>query len=457
MVFNSNIFLFVFLPIVFTLFWLAQTKQQRYVLLTVSGFVFYGYWNWHFVFLLLFSSLFSFLVALRIDAAEFSSRRRFWVVLSVSVDLAILGFFKYYNFAVDSIHTVIPSVAMPVLNVILPVGISFYTFHTISYVVDVASGRIRATKNVFEYLTYVSLFSQLVAGPIVRFRQIETDLENIDGPPKVDWMAKGIGFFVVGLIKKVIIADQIAPLIDPMLQHVTQLSTLGCWLAALGYTFQLYFDFSGYSDMAVGLGYMFGLRIPQNFDAPYRASGFRDFWRRWHISLSTWLRDYLYIPLGGSRVSKSRMNSNLFITMVLGGLWHGANWTFVAWGAYHGVLLILEHYLQKPFKALPTLVQRVLTFVLVVIGWVLFRSTNFGMALDWLAGMFGLHAAAEPVSYLLIAWVLVCLTVCNFFPETWDIHFPAGGRRWAVAYGTLFFFAYLFINGNRTVFLYYQF
>ncbi|HEY3417951.1 MAG TPA: MBOAT family protein, partial [Armatimonadota bacterium] len=203
MVFNSDIFLFVFLPVVLTLFWLARTKQQRYVLLTVSGYIFYGYWNWRFCFLLLLSSLVSYSVALLVTDAKSRAAKRGWMIASIAFDLAILGFFKYYNFFAENVGAVAHSQLLPTLNIVLPIGISFYTFHTISYIVDVAAGRVRATRNIFEYFTYVSLFSQLVAGPIVRFRQIEDDLENIDGPPREDYMARGIGFFVVGLIKKV--------------------------------------------------------------------------------------------------------------------------------------------------------------------------------------------------------------------------------------------------------------
>ena len=273
MVFNSDVFLFLFLPVVFALFWIFRSKEQRYLLLTVSGYVFYGYWNWRFCFLLLFSSLVSFFVALLVVRTDDPRRRRMWVFLSIAVDLSLLGFFKYYNFFASSVHAVMPAAAPPMLHIVLPIGISFYTFHTISYIVDVSAGRVKPTRNIFEYLTYVSLFSQLVAGPIVRFRQIEEDLEHIDGPPREDWIAKGLGFFVVGLVKKVIVADQIARYVNPMLHSYQSLSCGGAWAAALGYSFQLYFDFTGYSDMAIGLGFLFGLTLPANFNSPYQALG----------------------------------------------------------------------------------------------------------------------------------------------------------------------------------------
>ncbi|HEY3417486.1 MAG TPA: MBOAT family O-acyltransferase, partial [Armatimonadota bacterium] len=230
------------------------------------------------------------------------------------------------------------------------------------------------------------------------------------------------------------------------------------WLAALGYTFQLYFDFSGYSDMAIGLGYLFGIRIPQNFNAPYRALGIGDFWRRWHISLSSWLRDYLYIPLGGSRVSVARTQVNLMVTMLLGGLWHGANWTFVIWGGYHGMLLILDKLVGPFAQRLPPFFYRASTFVLVVIGWVIFRSKDMIMTGAWLGKMFGVGAdlSLGSVPKMLFLMVAVCLVAVNTLPETWDINFGLR-RRWAVVYALGMFTAYLFLNGRETVFLYYQF
>ncbi|HEY3377776.1 MAG TPA: MBOAT family O-acyltransferase, partial [Armatimonadota bacterium] len=365
---------------------------------------------------------------------------------------------KYYNFFADTIRDVTSIHALPVLNVVLPIGISFYTFHTISYIVDVAAGRVRPARSLFEYLTYVSLFSQLVAGPIVRFRQIEEDLEHIDGGLREDQVARGLGFFVIGMMKKVIIADTLARYVDPMLASYQELSFVGAWLSALGYTFQLYFDFSGYSDMAVGLGYMFGLRIPQNFNAPYRALGIRDFWRRWHISLSSWLRDYLYIPLGGNRNGPVHTHVNLFVTMVLGGLWHGANWTFVLWGAYHGALLILDRFVEPWTSRLPVLLHRWSTFLLVVVGWVIFRAQDMTMARVWLGKMFGF--GAEPAlivpSTLLLVLIIVCFIAVNLLPETWDMKFTPQ-RRWATAYALGLFIVYLFMNGRDSVFLYYQF
>ncbi|MEO8224505.1 MAG: MBOAT family O-acyltransferase [Gammaproteobacteria bacterium] len=458
MIFNSNVFLLAFLPIVFILFWSFRTKTARYVLLATAGFVFYGWWNWRYCFLLLFSSLVSFTAGLAISRSADPKRRRLIMIAAIAADLTILGFFKYYNFFASTVNALAPDGGLlPMLHVVLPIGISFYTFHTISYIVDVQNGRVRATNNLWEYLTYVNLFSQLVAGPIVRFRQIEADLEKIDGPPREDWIARGIGFFVIGLAKKVIIADQIAAGINPILAAWPELSFAAAWITALGYTCQLYFDFSGYSDMAVGLGYLFGLRIPQNFNSPYRALGIQDFWRRWHISLSSWLRDYLYYPLGGNRKGPARTYINLMIVMLLGGLWHGANWTFVAWGAYHGLLLIMDRILEPFFTTLPKLVYRLQTFLFVMIGWVLFRSSSFTMALHWLHQMFSPDRRGIPSGInSTIAWIGVAIGLIILVPEAWEFRFSTR-LRWAIAYAAAFMVCYLFMNGAETVFLYYQF
>lgn len=458
MVFNSNVFLLLFFPVVFSLFWLARTRQQRYVLLTVSGYVFYGYWNWRYCFLLAFSSLVSFLSGLMIQKAASRRGRHLWLAASISIDLALLGFFKYYDFLARNVNELAAGPIFPLLRVVLPVGISFYTFHTMSYIIDVSQGRVRATTDIWEYFTYVCLFSQLVAGPIVRFRQIEEDLEHIDGHLTEDYVARGVGFFVVGMVKKTIVADTIAQFVDPMLSNYGSLSTAGAWAAALGYTYQLYYDFSGYSDMAIGLGCLFGIRIPQNFNAPYQALGIRDFWRRWHMSLSTWLRDYVYVSaLGGNRKGILRTHINLLATMLLGGLWHGASWTFVAWGAYHGVLLIADRLLDPWTRRLPILVHRCGTLLMVIVGWVLFRSTDFRMAAAWIQRMLGMGGAGtvSPPLGLVLA-VALCILTSNLLRSSWEFPFKPTLRLAAVSAVGLFV-AYLFMNARDTVFLYYQF
>ncbi|HET8623030.1 MAG TPA: MBOAT family protein [Gemmatimonadales bacterium] len=393
MLFNSFVFLLAFLPITYIVFWQLESRVARYAWLTAVSYVFYGYWDAKFCLLMLFSTVVAYTAGLGfLKWPESSRARRLCLIIPITVDLSLLGFFKYADFALQSVSAGLRAfgaeVGFPRLDIILPVGISFYTFHTISYIVDCYRGVVRPTRNLLEFSTYVSLFAQLVAGPIVRFRQVEQDLENLGKADRTRWLGVGVAYFVVGMFEKVVVADYLASFVDPALSRYWELSTTGAWLAMLGYTFQLYFDFSGYSDMAVGLGYMFGIRLPINFNSPYKALNPSDFWRRWHISLSGCLRDYVYIPLGGNRGSEAQTYRNLLLTMLIGGLWHGANWTFVVWGLYHGMLLALYRAFGGAWDRLPRVLQLIGTFVLVVVGWVMFRSTDFTMAADLLVRMF---------------------------------------------------------------------
>ncbi|MFN7978269.1 MAG: MBOAT family protein [Vicinamibacterales bacterium] len=391
MLFNSFIFLGAFLPITYVVFWNLASARARYIWLAVTGYVFYGYWDPRFTLLMAFSTAVSYFAGLGFLRWSDPRRRKLCLVVPIAVDLSLLGFFKYANFALASTGQLMglfgASPHLPHLDIILPIGISFYTFHTISYIVDAYRGTITPTRNFFEFAAYVSLFSQLVAGPIVRFRQIEKDLEHIADTSWSRWIAKGASFFVVGMVEKVIIADTFAAFVDPALADHAALSSLGVWAVFVGYSLQLYFDFAGYSDMAVGLGYLFGLRIPQNFDSPYKALDPSDFWRRWHISLSSCLRDYVYIPFGGNRGGEGRTRRNLMLTMLIGGLWHGASWNFVIWGGYHGALLIAYRVLGSRWDAVPALVRRTAMFVLVLVGWVFFRAADLPTALSLLQRM----------------------------------------------------------------------
>jgi alginate O-acetyltransferase complex protein AlgI len=433
MLFNSFVFLFAFLPITYTVFWLLGTARARYVWLAITGYVFYSYWNPWFCLLMLFSTLVSYFAGLgflKWDADP--HRRKLCLVIPITVDLALLGFFKYANFALATAHDLAgvagQTLHVPHYNIILPIGISFYTFHTISYIVDSYRRVIRPTRNFFEFAAYVSLFSQLVAGPIVRFRQLEEDLDNLGRADRSRWLVSGIRFFIIGLVEKVIIADYFAYYVDPAFANYAHLSTLGAWGAVLGYTLQLYFDFSGYSTMAVGLGLLFGLRIPQNFNSPYKSLDPSDFWRRWHISLSSCLRDYVYIPLGGNRKGEVNTYRNLFLTMLIGGLWHGANWTFVVWGAYHGVLLALHRRFARFWDPLPAAARRVGMFLLAMIGWVFFRSTSFSMAATLFRTMFTPTVGATVGSevFVFLAGVGVVWSMAG--PNAFDIDAAWGTR-----------------------------
>jgi alginate O-acetyltransferase complex protein AlgI len=462
MLFNSVVFIFGFLPICYVVFWALRTADARYRWLTLTGYVFYGYWSAKFCLLMAFSTLVSYFAGLGFLRWEDPRQRKICLVVPIVVDLSLLGFFKYANFGVSTFAHIADAlgahVTVPHLDIILPIGISFYTFHTISYIVDSYRRTIKPTRNFFEFAAYVSLFSQLVAGPIVRFRQIEGDLEALGHQDRHRWLQIGVSFFCVGLVEKVLIADSLAAFVDPALSGYASLSMAGAWLAMLGYTFQLYFDFSGYSTMAVGLGYLFGLRIPQNFNSPYKALDPSDFWRRWHISLSTVLRDYLYIPLGGNREGTLRTYRNLMLTMLLGGLWHGAAWTFVAWGAYHGVLLSGYRLAGAQWDRVPAAARQVATFVLMVVGWVLFRSTSFGMARHLLTTMFTITPGELPANAaLVVPLLLVAGWWAMIGPNPFEMHLAPRLRTrlvLAAAFGSA---VALIVSSRPSPFLYFQF
>jgi alginate O-acetyltransferase complex protein AlgI len=463
MLFNSLPFLYGFLPVTYIVFWLLKSKTQRYAWLALTGYGFYAGWNYKFCALMAFSTVVAYLAGLgMLRWQEPSWKRRLCLVVPVTSDLALLGFFKYANFTLATAAQLGAwlgsPLVLPKLDVILPVGISFYTFHTVTYIVDAYRRVIVPTKNFFEFSCYVSLFAQLVAGPIVRFRQIEADLERIDQADRAKHLDIGWSFFVIGLAKKVLIADTIAAVIDPAFSKYTELSSLDAWLCVLGYTYQLYFDFSGYSDMAVGLGHLFGLRLPQNFNSPYKALDIADFWRRWHMSLSTFLRDYLYIPLGGNRCATPRVFRNIMITMLLGGLWHGANWTFIIWGCYHGVLLLLYRMTQRWWDPLPAPVRGALTFVIVVIGWVIFRSTDLAMAETLLRAMFSWQAGGGMIgANVLMGMLCVAAPLAHLGPNTFELRHQWSSMT-AVGMALLFGLSVFVIYGARsTPFLYFQF
>lgn len=462
MLFNSLPFLYGFLPVTYLVFWRLKHKNDRYIWLTLTGYVFYAFWDYRFCGLMALSTILAYLAGLGLGTVENYRLRRLCLIAPITIDLSLLGFFKYADFGADTATRIASWFDVPLFlsapQIVLPVGISFYTFHTITYIVDAYRRTIVPTRNLFEFTCYVSLFSQLVAGPIVRFRQIEKDLEHIGrrGPGRTWYL--GWSFFAIGMIKKVLIADTIAAVIDPALARHDTLSTGTAWLCMLGYAYQLYFDFSGYSDMAVGLGYLFGIRIPQNFNSPYKATDPSDFWRRWHISLSSCLRDYLYIPLGGNRSGRWRTAGNIMITMLLGGLWHGASWTFVAWGAYHGLLLVGYRAVRPAWDALPRVLRQSATFGLVLVGWVLFRATSVDMATDLLAAMFTpMTGGALPGAIGLSLTLAVAAIAAHIGRNTFEL-----GHRWRAATGlalAALFAACLLVlySGHDTPFLYFQF
>jgi alginate O-acetyltransferase complex protein AlgI len=373
-----------FFAVAFAVYWLIGRHRRRLVWLTAASAFFYACWKWEFLFLILASTSVDYLVALKLVQTGGPRVRKALVALSVGINLGILAYFKYAAFLLDSAtdvaHWLGWSVPAHAVKPFLPLGISFYTFEAISYVVDVYRGKTRPVRNPLDYAVYIMFFPHLVAGPIVRPNEF---LPQLTRPKRFDWprFQAGVQLFLIGLFKKAVIADQVALAIDPVFKAPGEYGSAALWLAVLGYAVQIYGDFSGYTDMALGLAHTLGFKLPNNFNAPYLASSPADFWRRWHISLSRWLRDYLYIPLGGNRLGPARTMVNLFVTMLLGGLWHGANWTFVVWGAYHGVLLAVQRLIPKNWDH-PALrpATTLLTFLLVCVGWVFFRAQSLADA-----------------------------------------------------------------------------
>lgn len=390
MVFSSLLFLFRFLPAVFLLYYVAPRRLRNVILFLFSLF-FYAWGEPKYVFLMLFSITMDFFVGRQIDKSKQNGnmrRARGFLMISIVVNLSILCFFKYADFIIGSINSV-TGFSIPLLGIPLPIGISFFTFQTMSYTIDVYKGATKVQKNWIKYGTYVSMFPQLIAGPIVQYKtiakQMETRKENVR-----DFSA-GIHRFMIGLGKKVLLANNIGLLCDAVMAlDIATVPVLTAWLGAVAFTFQLYFDFSAYSDMAIGLGKMFGFYFLENFNYPYIAKSITEFWHRWHISLSSWFKEYVYIPLGGNRRGLPKQVRNILIVWLLTGIWHGASWNYVLWGVYYGILLILEKFLFRHIlKRLPGIVQNVYTLFFVILGWVLFKCEDLGYCVSYLKAMFG--------------------------------------------------------------------
>lgn len=394
MVFTSQIFIFYFLPLVLLVYYLFP--YRRNLLLLIASYIFYGWTNPWFVFLMLFATLVNYIGGQIISTSPPDHPRRNWALaISVAVSLSLLGFFKYFMFFQYNLNymlTFFNTNNLPLLYIVLPIGISFFIFQSISYTVDVYRGDSPPVRDFIDFACFVALFPQLIAGPIVRYNTVAEQL--VQREHNTDKFSSGVALFILGFAKKIFLANLIGQAADAAFEAESR-SCLDAWFGVTAYAFQIYFDFCAYSDMAVGLGRMFGFEFIKNFNAPYHAESITDFWRRWHISLSTFLRDYLYIPLGGNRVSELRNYINLEIVMLLGGLWHGASWTFVVWGAYHGTLLALERAIGKRslFFFLPHPLRASMTFILVLFSWVLFRAVTFDQAFDYFKSMFGLSGA----------------------------------------------------------------
>lgn len=392
MIFASSVFLYYFLPLFLVVYYLSPSSFKSYAIALFS-YVFYGWWRPDFVILMLVSTVVDYSCGRGImrDRAS-GTRGKRWVAASAITNLTLLGYFKYANFGIDSFNHIfryfgISPIAWP--EIVLPIGISFYTFQTMSYTIDVYRGTSPPVRNFRDFMCYVALFPQLIAGPIVRYNSVADQLHERNHT--LAKFYRGVLFFQIGFAKKVLIADTIAPIADRAFELVT-LSTLDSWVGVFAFAIQLFFDFSGYSDMAIGLGLMMGFRFPINFNKPYRAVSITDIWRRWHITLSAFLRDYLYISLGGNRKGAIRIYFNLTVTMVLCGLWHGAAWTYAVFGLYHGALLILERQLGKkaPYARAPIPIQILLTFILWLFGLAIFKCPTVSSGFAYIGRMLGL-------------------------------------------------------------------
>ncbi len=448
MVFSSHLFLFYFLPVVLAVYYLLP-RPARNLFLTLVSYLFYGWANPLFLILLFFSTLVDYVAGLMMASgagreADGSpgllakgvlrrSREKWALGISLASNLLLLGFFKYFNFGVDSFNGLVTALGLEMwrldvmLRVVLPLGISFYTFQSMSYTIDVYRGDARAIRNFTDFACFVSMFPQLVAGPIIRFSEVADQLRGRIETPEL--FARGVAFFCLGLAKKVILANPCGKIADTLFDG----GVLGCldaWYGVTAYAFQIYFDFSAYSDMAIGLGLMMGFIFPENFNSPYRSQSITEFWRRWHISLSSWLRDYLYIPLGGSRLGTRRTYVNLMLVMLLGGLWHGAAWKFAVWGGLHGSLLALERRIGKQsfYHRLPPFFRTAFTFIFVLFTWVFFRAADLPAAITFCRSLLGL--GASPDSTLLLRGVVfkpyylmtfaLCAVIVWAAPKTWE-------------------------------------
>ena len=399
MVFSSITFLLYFIPIFFIVYhFLPSTKSRNIWILTASIF-FYAWGAPKFIFILLLSTLIDFYLVRSMHRVIDSGRKKILLILSLVLNLGLLAYFKYANFFVENIQAfleVLGGGSFTWVSVALPIGISFYTFQTLTYSIDIYRGNAKPLERPTDYMLYIMMFPQLIAGPIVRYNhiadQIRGRLENYGDK------LHGFFRFSIGLAKKVLIANSIGSTIDPYFSNIEVLDTSTAWVAIIGYTFQIYFDFSGYSDMAIGLGKMMGFRFPENFNSPYISKNITEFWRRWHMTLGDWMRDYLYIPLGGNRVdSKMRLYFNLSFVFLMSGLWHGASWNFVLWGIFHGLFLILDRlFLIKLFKKLGTLLSIMITFFIVVLSWVIFRIESFTEAKLFYKKLFAFEGLSLP-------------------------------------------------------------
>ncbi len=404
MVFSSATFLFLFLPVVLTGYFVLRGTRARNLFLLAGSLLFYSWGETIYLLVLLLSIACNTFFGLRISGSS-DNTKRLYLGAAVAINLLLLGYFKYANFITDNVNLALSIIHLGPIDlapVHLPLGISFFTFQAISYIVDIYRGDAQVQKRYSSVALYIALFPQLIAGPIVRYASIEKQLSERTVNPTA--VAEGIRRFIIGLAKKVLIANAVGDVADDIFDHSPgDLSPALAWLGIVCYTLQIYFDFSGYSDMAIGLGRMLGFQFPENFRHPYISTSVQEFWRRWHISLSSWFRDYVYIPLGGNRGGSWRVYANLVIVFFLCGLWHGASWSFVIWGLYHGLFLVVERLgFAQLLRRLPKTARHVYLLLVVMFGWVLFRSDNIDYAFGYIGVMLGISEQSDTDGYIML-------------------------------------------------------
>ncbi len=470
MLFSSLVFLWFFLPAAVFLYYLAPGRNAKNIVLFAASLIFYGWGGPRYLLLVLLTALLCYAAGLCLDAAgERTALKKLSVGVFVLITLGILGYFKYYNFFAATAGRLAGKELFPLRDIVLPLGISFYTFQAISYVVDVYRGKSPAQKNLFHMALYLFLFPQILSGPIIKYHQVAGQLTNRN--ETISMQFYGIKRFVYGLAKKVLLANTFGQSVDYIMGVPSgQMGTLTAWLAVILYTLQIYYDFSGYSDMAIGLGRIFGFYYEENFNYPYLSSSITEFWRRWHISLSTWFRDYLYIPLGGNRKGLGRTCVNLFIVFLATGLWHGASMTFIIWGIYHGIFILSERlWLKKVLDRNPVkFLNHLYAMVVVVFGWLLFRAPSMTNAIDlakamirpskglWNAGLF----ANNKILFLAVLGILLCGPVQALFPRFRNHIFDEENVSYgdiAVMIVLLFLSTMVVVSSTYTAFIYFQF
>lgn len=412
MVFSSTIFIFAFLPIVLLSYYILGKKVRNYVLLLASLF-FYAWGGVEYLKILIVSITINYIFGILIDKLRDDIiLKKVFLGIGIFLNLALLFYYKYYDFFMKNVNLTF-NTDFPLKYIVLPIGISFFTFQGMSYIIDIYRKDGKVNKNPFSVALYISFFPQLVAGPIVKYKTVDDQIRN--RKESIEYFSYGINRFVIGLAKKVIIADVLAAIADNIFtQYYSGIDTPTAWIGAICYTFQIYYDFSGYSDMAIGLGYMFGFKFMENFNYPYISKSITEFWRRWHISLSTWFKEYLYIPLGGNR--RGNVYLNLFIVFLVTGIWHGADWSFVLWGLWHGLFILIERFIRnkKWYINIPNIIKHIITMLIVILGWVLFRADNLEQAVGFIKTMFGFNnVSALTFEYIyfinkkLIFWIVM--------------------------------------------------